>query len=236
MGLFKGASSLSLASTVSPAESSCQRGLLAVPTRDFRLNKQTHCFNPENYVVFLRSNLTENQTQYDCTLRYLTVAESVITVMNNVTIRRVRTSDTEFILNLLPSLADPELPHWRDPAAMLDIDKKILKAEIEEGGRESAIFVAEDAETKEPLGFIYLEVGTDYYHPAPHGHIADVIVAPAARGRGIGKLLMKKAEEWTKESGYSLLTLNVFNDNEKARNLYSSLGFKPDMTKYGKVL
>ena len=156
--------------------------------------------------------------------------------MTDVTIRRVRTSDTNFILHLLPSLADPELPHWRDPEAMLDIDKKIIKAEIEGDNQDSAIFIAEDTETQEPLGFIYLEVGTDYYHPAPHGHIADIIVDPSARGRGIGKLLMKKAEEWTKECGYSLLTLNVFNDNEKARKLYAALGFKPDMTKYGKVL
>lgn len=156
--------------------------------------------------------------------------------MTHVTIRRVRTSDTSFILNLLPSLADPELPHWRDPEVMLDIDKRILKAEIEEGNTDNAIFIAEDTKTQEQLGFVFLEVGTDYYYPEPHGHVADIIVAPTARGRGIGKLLMKKAEEWTKESGYSLLTLNVFNDNDKARKLYSSLGFRPDMTKYGKVL
>ena len=148
----------------------------------------------------------------------------------------MRKSDTEFILTLLPSLADPELPHWRDPDVMLDIDKKIIKAEIEEGNKDNAIYIAEDTENQEQLGFIFLEVGTDYYHPEPHGHIADIIVSPTARGRGIGKMLMKKAEEWTKDNGYSLLTLNVFNDNDKARKLYSSLGFKPDMTKYGKTL
>lgn len=154
--------------------------------------------------------------------------------MPEIQIRRVRKSDTEFIMRLLPSLADPELPHWRDPKVMLDIDKKILKAEIEEGNKDNAIYIAEEGDQQ--LGFIFLEVGTDYYHPEPHGHIADIIVSPDARGKGIGKMLMSKAEEWTKENGYSLLTLNVFNDNDKARSLYSSLGFKPDMTKYGKTL
>lgn len=156
--------------------------------------------------------------------------------MPKVNIRRVTKSDTDFILNLLPSLTDPELPHWRDPEVMLDIDQRILKAEIEDGNKDNAIFIAEDNEDKTQLGFIFLEIGTDYYHREPHGHIADIIVAPEARGRGIGKMLMQKAEEWTKDCGYSLLTLNVFDDNKKARKLYQSLGFTPDLTKYGKIL
>ena len=156
--------------------------------------------------------------------------------MPSVTIRRVEKRDTNFILELLPSLMDPELPHWRDPNVMLDIDQRIIKAEILDGNKDNAIFIAEDEETKQQLGFIFLEIGTDYYHREPHGHIADIIVSPEARGRGIGKMLMNKAEEWTKDCGYSLLTLNVFDDNKKARKLYSSLGFTPDLTKYGKIL
>ena len=84
--------------------------------------------------------------------------------MPKVTIRRVTKSDTDFILNLLPSLTDPELPHWRDPEVMLDIDQRILKAEIEDGNKDNAIFIAEDDEDKTQLGFIFLEIGTDYYH------------------------------------------------------------------------
>ncbi|MEH6656081.1 GNAT family N-acetyltransferase [Leeuwenhoekiella marinoflava] len=156
--------------------------------------------------------------------------------MPEINIRLVTKEDTDFILNLLPSLTDPELPHWRDPDVMLDIDQRILKSEIHDGSENNAIFIAEDNETKKQLGFIFLEIGTDYYHREPHGHIADIIVAPDARGRGIGKLLMNKAEEWTKKSGYNLLTLNVFDDNKKARKLYQSLGFTPDLTKYGKIL
>ena len=155
--------------------------------------------------------------------------------MPEINIRLVTKEDTDFILNLLPSLTDPELPHWRDPDVMLDIDQRILKSEIHDGSENNAIFIAEDNETKKQLGFIFLEIGTDYYHREPHGHIADIIVAPDARGRGIGKLLMNKAEEWTKKSGYNLLTLNVFDDNKKARKLYQSLGFTPDLTKYGKI-
>ncbi|MGB5941495.1 MAG: GNAT family N-acetyltransferase [Leeuwenhoekiella sp.] len=156
--------------------------------------------------------------------------------MSPVNIRRVKKSDTQFILDLLPSLSDPELPHWRDPEMMLEIDQRILKSEIEEEDNDNAIFIVEDADNQQQLGFIFLEIGTDYYHREPHGHIADIIVSPEARGRGIGKMLMEKAETWTKENGYNLLTLNVFNDNKKARKFYSALGFTPDLTKYGKPL
>ena len=71
--------------------------------------------------------------------------------MPKVNIRRVTKSDTDFILNLLPSLTDPELPHWRDPEVMLDIDQRILKAEIEEGNKDNAIFIAEDAQDNSRL-------------------------------------------------------------------------------------
>ena len=100
--------------------------------------------------------------------------------MPSVNIRRVEKRDTNFILELLPSLTDPKLPHWRDPNVMLDIDQRIIKAEILDGNKDNAIFIAEDEETKQQLGFIFLEIGTDYYHREPHGHIADIIVSPDA--------------------------------------------------------
>ena len=65
----------------------------------------------------------------------------------------------------------------------------------------------------------------DYYTRGEAGHIADIIVAPEARGRGVGETLLAAAEQWARGRGYSLLTLNVFIENTRARALYERAGF-----------
>lgn len=56
-------------------------------------------------------------------------------------------------------------------------------------------------------------------------YIDTVCVAPAARGKGIGTLLLQFAEELTKQRGYTKLSLNVEIEKEDARRLYERLGF-----------
>jgi hypothetical protein len=42
------------------------------------------------------------------------------------------------------------------------------------------------------LGFIHLQMGKDYYYHEAHGHIADLIAAPAGEGHGIRRVLIEK--------------------------------------------
>ncbi|KOY83830.1 GNAT family N-acetyltransferase [Lysinibacillus macroides] len=56
-------------------------------------------------------------------------------------------------------------------------------------------------------------------------YIDTVCVAPAARGKGIGTLLLQFAEELTQQRGYTKLSLNVETEKEDARRLYERLGF-----------
>lgn len=56
-------------------------------------------------------------------------------------------------------------------------------------------------------------------------YIDTVCVAPEARGKGIGTLLLQFAEELTKQRGYTKLSLNVETQKEDARRLYERLGF-----------
>ena len=57
------------------------------------------------------------------------------------------------------------------------------------------------------------------------GHITNVAVAPAARGRGIGRALMQALMQYAANLGVHYLTLEVRRGNEAARKLYTSLGF-----------
>lgn len=155
---------------------------------------------------------------------------------SNIKIRPASNDDKEFIISLVPRLVEFNPPSWRDATQMIATDSQILGDKLFNQPSGTAIFIAEDGDGI-ALGFIHLQTATDYYNGAEeHGHISDVIVASAGEGRGIGKLLMAKGEEWARERGYRWLTLSVFAQNLRAREVYNRLGYGEDIMKYVKEL
>ena len=63
-----------------------------------------------------------------------------------------------------------------------------------------------------------------------------MIVAPEGEGGGIGRALIAKGEEWARAQGYRWLTLSVFAQNLRAREIYKRLGYGEDIMKYVKEL
>lgn len=58
----------------------------------------------------------------------------------------------------------------------------------------------------------------DYY-------IDTVSVGPDFQGRGIGTILIQKAEQVAQDKGFTRVTLNVAEDNPGAKRLYEKLGY-----------
>lgn len=158
-----------------------------------------------------------------------------MSVNTNVKIRRASIDDKEFIISLVPRLVEFGLPSWRDAAQLNATDVQLITDKLINQPEGTVIFIAEDDDAT-PLGFIHLQSGTDYYIHEEHGHIADVIVAPEGEGRGIGRKLIEKGEEWARVQGYRWLTLSVFAQNIHAREVYNKLGYGEDMMKYVKPL
>jgi ribosomal-protein-alanine N-acetyltransferase len=75
--------------------------------------------------------------------------------------------------------------------------------------------------TGEPavLGYVVALVVAD------EGEIADLAVAPSARRRGIGRLLLDRVAEEARRAGIRALFLEVRESNVAARALYQSAGF-----------
>lgn len=59
-------------------------------------------------------------------------------------------------------------------------------------------------------------------------NIHDYIVSSNERGNGFGKELLNRIIEYAEEHDYCRLSLEVREDNVKAKALYQKLGFKPD--------
>jgi GNAT superfamily N-acetyltransferase len=61
------------------------------------------------------------------------------------------------------------------------------------------------------------------------GWVYHVLVDPAHRGHGYGRVLIRVAERECRVAGIRLLGLNVNTDNTVAQALYASLGYRTDL-------
>jgi GNAT superfamily N-acetyltransferase len=150
-------------------------------------------------------------------------------------VRAARRADRSFILGLVPRLADSfPLPKWRNPEQIIRAENAALEAALNAIPAGAALLVAESS-AGVPGGFIYLEEHIDYFRQVPHAHVSIIAVAAEAEGQGLGRLLMEAAENWAREQGLDMLTLNVFDGNGRARAVYERLGFAPETHKYVKT-
>jgi ribosomal protein S18 acetylase RimI-like enzyme len=153
----------------------------------------------------------------------------------SVSIRPARSGDREWVLALAPRLHEFGPPPWRSR----DVMDRAVTASIDEGltapASDQTVLVAEGVD-REPLGFVHLHGATDFHTGERHGHVSDIVVAPAAEGRGVGAALMAAAEDWARAHGFRLLSLHVFGENARARALYERLGYRLDIVKMIKTL
>ena len=63
-----------------------------------------------------------------------------------------------------------------------------------------------------------------------------IAVTAAAEGQGAGAALMRAAEDWARGCGYQKLTLNVFEGNRRARQVYERFGYQVETLRYVKPI
>jgi len=76
-----------------------------------------------------------------------------------------------------------------------------------------------------PVGVAVCFLGFSTFQGRPLLNVHDLAVLPTARGQGIGRALLAAVEERARERGCGKLTLEVLDDNHRARTLYASFGF-----------
>ena len=96
---------------------------------------------------------------------------------------------------------------------------------------ESAIFLALDADG-EALGFVQLYPTFSSIEAHRAWLLSDLYTAPAARGRGVGTLLMNTARAFALSTGAKGLMLETATDNYGAQRLYESVGYVRDTGYY----
>jgi GNAT superfamily N-acetyltransferase len=148
-------------------------------------------------------------------------------------IRTATCDDDPFLVQVAARLADFDLPAWRTGQEIASADARAMLAAVRARHRDDEVFVAEREGA--PVGCLHILAATDFFGRR-HAHISVIATVAAAEGSGIGRALMAHAEAWARARAFSLITLNVFAANARARRLYEATGFSPEVLKYAKPL
>lgn len=130
-----------------------------------------------------------------------------------------RASDSAAIVRVLDSYA-------RDVMGGGEPLRPDVRARLPQALRDhptTVAFLASDE--AEPVGVAVCFLGFSTFHARPLLNIHDLAVVPDRRGQGIGRALLEAAEAEALRRGCCKLTLEVRDDNARARRLYDSLGF-----------
>jgi RimJ/RimL family protein N-acetyltransferase len=72
----------------------------------------------------------------------------------------------------------------------------------------------------------HLSLQPEEWHASQHVAKLGIIVRKDCRSNGIGRSLMLSAEEAALDKDYTKIILSTFDDNDAARKLYDSLGYR----------
>src|SRR5262245_24179868 len=78
----------------------------------------------------------------------------------------------------------------------------------------------------QPVGIAVCFFGLSTFRAAPLLNIHDLAVLPQYHGRGVGQALLKAVEDRARRKGCCKLTLEVLDDNSRARDIYRRFGFE----------
>ena len=107
----------------------------------------------------------------------------------------------------------------------LSIARQFMADRMSHG--ESVMLIAEDPGGT-AIGFVQLFPSFSSVLAAPIYLLSDLFVAPAARRRGVGALLLETAAETARAAGAVRLELSTAITNVSAQRLYKALGWKRD--------
>lgn len=88
-------------------------------------------------------------------------------------------------------------------------------------GGDTCVVVAGD----DPVGLALMRFRLSLWGPGLECYLAELYVAPALRGQGIGRALMEAAMDLARARGSDHMDLGTAETDVAARHLYESLGF-----------
>lgn len=158
-----------------------------------------------------------------------------ITISDNVSVRAMKNSEKEIILNMTERFTEFELMEWRNLDDLKQAQYRLLQESFVHKNENDDFYVAVDNYDK-ILGFLHVTNNIDFFTGEEQGYVSSIVVSTNGEGRGIGRKLMQKAEDWAISKGYKKIVLNVFAKNERAIKFYEKLNYQNEVIKMVKEL
>jgi ribosomal protein S18 acetylase RimI-like enzyme len=143
---------------------------------------------------------------------------------DSIIIRCAVEGDCTFIAGLVSSLLAFGSPAWEDKDALAPGFSEVLARAVRAQDPRSTVLIAEGTDGT-LLGFISLKV-TEDVTGSERGHVADLAVTETARRLGVGRALMNAGEQWSRDRGLTVVSLDVWSTNERAQAFYERLGYR----------
>ena len=124
----------------------------------------------------------------------------------------------------------PEVSGICKAALGYDVDVENVKKQIEKltNDKEQHIIIGyEDENTSKIIGFVHAQVYESFYSDLGL-NILGLAVNPDSQGRGIGRKLMNKLEQYAVENRISFIRLNSAMKREEAHKFYEHIGYTCD--------
>ena len=137
-----------------------------------------------------------------------------MTAERDLEVRPASHADAEAIGRLLHDFNTEFEDHTPGPEAIADRVRELL------AGDDFAVLLGGGAD-----GLAVLRFRPSIYSEALECHLAELYVAPARRGRGLGLALMETAIDLARRRGCDFMDLGTSEDDVAARRLYERLGF-----------
>jgi GNAT superfamily N-acetyltransferase len=138
-----------------------------------------------------------------------------------ITIKAATINDEESLVELLNTLFSIEQDFTPDEAAQRNGLRLLL-----ERPDHGQIFVAHHPKAK-VIGMVSAQLVISTAMGGPSAWIEDMVVREPFRGQGVGKVLLKSAEEWAKSKGARRVQLVADADNVPALEFYKHLTWLP---------
>jgi ribosomal protein S18 acetylase RimI-like enzyme len=120
-----------------------------------------------------------------------------------------------------------------EPVPPAEVCAERMRRLVESG---EAVILLGGKDGEEPCGMAVLRLRPALYEDGAEAYLAELYVAPAERGQGIGRAMLQAALEAARERGAVAIDLNTDFDDTEAHALYKSAGFEHTALYYEREL
>jgi ribosomal protein S18 acetylase RimI-like enzyme len=140
--------------------------------------------------------------------------------------------DRTAVLALAPRLCGGVAP-WRPTDGVRSAVHAWVSESIGALGERHAVFVARAG--GEVVGFVAVSE-QEHWSGQVDAYVGELVTADSWEGRGIGRTLLARAEQWAHDRGLERISLETGAENTRARAFYERQGYRDEEVRLTRIL